>query len=60
MISGIELATNKKSLSLQLFVDWITGWTGMNDTAQESTKIAHVLFAGTKRTYSYMTIYVRI
>lgn len=46
MISGIELATNKNSLSLQLFIDWITGWTGLNEQVFDPSKIVHALFVG--------------
>lgn len=46
LMSGIELANNKNSLSLQLLIDWVTGWTGLNELIFDPSKIVHALIAG--------------
>jgi len=50
LISGTELATNKNLLPLQLFVDWVIGFSDITDDFIDITKIVHVIFAGM---YSY-------
>ncbi|KAK7593036.1 hypothetical protein V9T40_007788 [Parthenolecanium corni] len=45
LISGIELATNKNNLSLQLFADWVTGWSGAKGFI-DASRLVHVIFAG--------------
>lgn len=46
VIGGMELAINTKSLSLQLLIDWVCGWIGLNELIFDPSKIVHALIAG--------------
>ncbi|XKL63040.1 hypothetical protein PGB90_005404 [Kerria lacca] len=47
LLSGVELATNKNNnLLLQLFIDYVIGWCGINEDFMDATQIVHIIFAG--------------
>lgn len=45
-LSGIELATCDSLFSLQLFIDWISGWLGTDEDHALQSKTVHVVIAG--------------
>ncbi|XP_066589411.1 DNA polymerase delta subunit 2-like [Prorops nasuta] len=58
LISGIDLASNPKSVSLNLFLEWVTGMIGSSETQQKGALITHIIIAGnsvkgTVETYTY-------
>nr|XP_031826430.1 DNA polymerase delta small subunit-like isoform X1 [Nomia melanderi] len=46
IISGLDLANNTQSLSLNLFSEWITGMIGCNEVQKEVASIACIIIAG--------------
>ncbi|XP_031826431.2 DNA polymerase delta subunit 2 isoform X2 [Nomia melanderi] len=45
IISGLDLANNTQSLSLNLFSEWITGMIGCNEVQKEVASIACIIIA---------------
>lgn len=46
LVSGLELAANKNNLSLQLFADYVNGWTCTKEEFLDAARLVHVIFAG--------------
>ncbi|XP_075210012.1 DNA polymerase delta subunit 2-like [Lycorma delicatula] len=46
ILSGLDMSQNGDLFSLQLMIDWITGWLGDADDQQRQAKIARLVIAG--------------
>lgn len=46
LVSGLELANNANLLSLQLLVDWLTGWLGDPQDQLKVAKFSRLIIAG--------------
>lgn len=46
IVSGLDLVNNTDDLSLDLFLEWVTGMAGLNNAQKEETAIAKIIIAG--------------